>query len=388
MSETLYRRPLPSEAIAFSSSDGRKVFAEALSAGGLDGYFQLAEQFHTQSDPAFCGLGSLVVALNALGIDPGRLWKGPWRWFSEELLDCCVPLAEVRKRGLDVEELACLARCNGADVELVRGDAHNVAAFRSAIASAASGDGVLVVSYDRSALGQTGSGHFSPVGGYHRGRDLVLILDVARFKYPPHWVSVERLWQATHAIDPATGRARGWLVFRPRAQGLALGFSIRCDGESWQGLAQRLSAVIADLGSATDMASLAQAIVPLVSHLELRMPTAPAHREAVTSAQSALRDLALYRHVAEAIGAERAEAVTLLILAIRRHSHAASARCSRRAGSSDRRSSGIDGRAQQRPRPARGALDARKSRLVAHCALFSSPNPRAVPSLRTDHQSW
>jgi glutathione gamma-glutamylcysteinyltransferase len=292
------------------------VFAEALSAGGLDGYFPLAEQFHTQSDPAFCGLGSLVVGLNALGIDPGRLWKGPWRWFSEELLDCCVPLAEVRKRGLDVDELACLARCNGADVDLVRGDANNLVAFRAAIASAAGGDGVLVVSYDRSALGQTGSGHYSPIGGYHRGRDLALILDVARFKYPPHWMSVERLWQATHPIDPATGRARGWLVFRRRAQGTALGFSIRCDGESWQGLAERLSAVVSDLSSATDMASLTLAIVPLVAHLELRMPSAPAHREAVTSAQTALHDLPLHRHVAEAIGAERAEAVTLLMLAI------------------------------------------------------------------------
>jgi glutathione gamma-glutamylcysteinyltransferase len=316
MSETLYRRPLPSEAIAFSSLDGRQLFTEALSDGGLDGYFRLAEQFHTQSDPAFCGLGSLVVALNALGIDPGRLWKGPWRWFSEELLDCCVPLAEVQRRGLDVEELACLARCNGAEVELVRGDPNNLAAFRAAIASAASGDGVLIVSYDRSALGQTGSGHFSPVGGYHRARDLALILDVARFKYPPHWVAVERLWQATHPIDPATGRPRGWLVFKPRAQGIALGFSIRCDGESWQALTERLSAVVADLGTATDMASLAQAIVPLVSHLELRMPTAPAHREAVSSAQAALRALPLHRQVVEAIGAERAEAVTLLTLAI------------------------------------------------------------------------
>ncbi|HYQ44720.1 MAG TPA: phytochelatin synthase family protein [Polyangiaceae bacterium] len=316
MSQTLYRRPLPSEAIAFSSLDGRKVFAEALSVGGLEGYFRLAEQFHTQSDPAFCGLGSLVVALNALGIDPGRLWKGPWRWFSEELLDCCVPLAEVQKRGLDVEELACLARCNGAEVELVRGDATNLVAFRAALAAAATGEGVLVVSYDRAALGQSGSGHFSPVGGYHAARDLALILDVARFKYPPHWVSVERLWQATHSVDPATGRARGWLVLRPRAEGLALGFSVRCDGESWHGLAERLSAAVAELGSATDVRSLAQAIIPLVSHLELRMPSAPAHREAVTSAQTALRDLSLHRQVVEAIGTDRAEAVTLLLLAI------------------------------------------------------------------------
>lgn len=316
MSETLYRRPLPSEAIAFSSLDGRQVFADALSTGGLDGYFRLAEQFHTQSEPAFCGLGSLVVSLNALGIDPGRLWKGPWRWFSEELLDCCVSLAEVRKRGLNLEELACLARCNGADVELVRGDANNLATFRAAIASAAGGDGVLVVSYDRSALGQTGSGHFSPIGGYHRARDLALILDVARFKYPPHWTSIERLWQATHPIDPATGRARGWLVFRPRPQGIALGFSIRCDGESWQGLAERLSAVVDNLSSATDVASLARAILPLVSHLELRMPSAPAHREALTSAQNALRDLPLHREVVEAIGDERADAVTLLMLAV------------------------------------------------------------------------
>jgi hypothetical protein len=99
-------------------------------------------------------------------------------------------------------------------------------------------------------------------------------------------------------------------------KGIALGFSIRCDGESWQGLAERLSAVVADLSSATDMASLARAIVPLVSHLELRMPSAPAHREAVTSAQTSLRDLPLHRQVADAIGAERAEAVTLLMLAI------------------------------------------------------------------------
>lgn len=41
---------------------------------------------------------------------------------------------------------------------------------------------VAIVSYSRRTLNQTGTGHFSPIGGYHESKDLVLIMDVARFK--------------------------------------------------------------------------------------------------------------------------------------------------------------------------------------------------------------
>ena len=67
-----------------------------------------------------------------------------------------------------------------------------------------------VTSFCRAALGQTGSGHFSPVGGYHAPTDSALILDVARFKYPPYWVPLPQLWEASLAVDTDTGRARGW----------------------------------------------------------------------------------------------------------------------------------------------------------------------------------
>lgn len=234
MGQTHYRRPLPSEAIAFSSSEGRQLFAEALASGGMQGYFRLAEQFHTQADPAYCGLGSLVVALNSLAIDPGRSWKGPWRWFAEDLLDCCVPLADVRQRGLDVDELACLARCNGAEAEIFRGDTSTPEEWRTALSSAAKDEAVIVASYDRASMGQTGSGHFSPIGGHHRARDLALVLDVARFKYPPHWVSADRLWHAMQPKDPATGRARGWLVMRRRAEAGAPGLGASCMGETYR----------------------------------------------------------------------------------------------------------------------------------------------------------
>ncbi|HET8931864.1 MAG TPA: phytochelatin synthase family protein [Polyangiales bacterium] len=318
MDHSFYRRPLPSGTIAFSSQEGRALFAEALAHGGLDGYFQLAEQFHTQSDPAFCGLGSLVVALNALAIDPGRLWKGPWRWFAEDLLDCCVPLAHVRAHGLTLDELACLARCNGAEVDTHHSALadEDLAAFRRALAACARGERVLIASYDRASLGQTGSGHFSPVGGYHAQRDLVLLLDVARFKYPPHWISGEALWRAMHAVDPAVGRARGWLSLSARAHGVALGFTLRCSDASWQALAERIASAHRELGHASDLHALTHAMRPIAEAVELRAPTTPSHAEALTQARAALRALPLYTRLSDA-GEEPAfaEVITLLLLA-------------------------------------------------------------------------
>ena len=319
MEKTFYRRPLPVEAIAFSSPEGRALFADALAKGGLDGYFQLAEQFHTQSDPAFCGLGSLVVALNALAIDPGRLWKGPWRWFAEDLLDCCVPLPRVRERGLTLDELACLARCNGADV-----DAHHSApeptdliAFRSALEACARGERVMIASYDRSALGQTGSGHFSPVGGYHAERDMVLLLDVARFKYPPHWIRADALWRAMHALDQVAQRPRGWLSLRARAHGVALGFTLRCTDASWQELAERIQTAYRQLAQAVDLSALVDALRPIAAAVELRTPSTAAHERALASARAALSALPVYDRVraASTDQPDVAEVVTLLLLA-------------------------------------------------------------------------
>ncbi|CAM9875400.1 unnamed protein product, partial [Sphacelaria rigidula] len=83
-----------------SSEAGRKLFKEAMQQGYMEGYFRLAEQFRTQDDPAFCGLSTLTMVLNALSVDPGRVWKGSWRWYHESMLDCCAPLDVVRKEGI------------------------------------------------------------------------------------------------------------------------------------------------------------------------------------------------------------------------------------------------------------------------------------------------
>lgn len=247
--DSLYRRPLPPALIAFASPEGRALFDAARSAGGMESFFPLIEQFHTQAEPAFCGLGTLVVTLNALGVDPGRLWRGPWRWFSEELLDCCSPLERVRARGITLDEFACLARCNGASAELFRPDLHSIdelrAQLRSATASALAP--ALVVSYHRGALGQTGEGHFSPIGGYDPTSDHALVLDVARFKYPPHWVPVPALHAAMQPLDAATARPRGWVALRRSPRPTSLLFTARCVGP---GGYEALVAGVADLQAA------------------------------------------------------------------------------------------------------------------------------------------
>ena len=149
-----------------------------------------------------------------MGVDPGKPWKGPWRWYSEQQLECCFPLETLKEHGTTLEMVAGLAICQGVRVDVRHADDSDENTLRTAIIdSATRAEGPIVIaSYGRAALGQTGDGHFSPIAGWHRERDLVLILDVARFKYPPHWVSVSRLFDAMRPPDPETGRSRGWLV--------------------------------------------------------------------------------------------------------------------------------------------------------------------------------
>lgn len=160
--------------------------------------------------------------MNSLNIDPGHIWKGNWRFFDESTLRTCDkrkskdnPLENVIEQGITFEEFLYLAECNGASVVPFLASNTTLSQFRSAILAACTrrlDDIRLVCSYNRSTLQQTGTGHFSPIAGYHSQRDLVLILDVARFKYPSHWIPIELLWESMSTIDPVTGRSRGFFL--------------------------------------------------------------------------------------------------------------------------------------------------------------------------------
>ncbi|XP_029128336.1 glutathione gamma-glutamylcysteinyltransferase 1 [Cajanus cajan] len=211
MNDGFYKHPLPSPpAIDFVSEEGKQLFREAIENGTMEGFYKLISTFQTQSELCFCGLASLSIVLNALAIDPGRRWKGPWRWFDESMLRIYTNIEKVKGGGIVFGDLASLAGSAGAKVEFFYASENTIEDFRKYVIKCSSSDHChIIASYYRSALKQIGGGHYSPIGGYHCKKDKILILDVARYKYPPHWVPLQDLWEGMNCIDECVGLSRG-----------------------------------------------------------------------------------------------------------------------------------------------------------------------------------
>ncbi|KAL7753479.1 hypothetical protein RI367_001254 [Sorochytrium milnesiophthora] len=222
LKSTFYRRPLPSNLTSFTSPEGKRLFRESLNAGYSENYFALAGTFTTQSEPAYCGLGSLAMVLNALEVDPKKRWKGGWRWYSDEMLECCAPLQVIKQKGVTFREFSCLAKCNGLHVISKQADQVSLDEFMRDL-KACTSNGLptethMVVSFSRKVLGQTGDGHFSPVTSFHPESNQVLVLDTARFKYPSYYVKVEDLYRAMQPVDTETQLPRGYFLLQRREQ--------------------------------------------------------------------------------------------------------------------------------------------------------------------------
>ena len=219
------KRVLPDRLTAMSSPNGRKLLIEALSGNAAESYWPLMEHFINQSDPAFCGVTTLIMVLNAMCVDPDVRWRGGWRYYGSEevLLDrCCLSTERIRRVGVTLEEFGMLGKCHGLSIELKRPHGGKrecgLEEFRRDVKTMLSdpdSNAMLVVSFSRDYLGQTGDGHFSPLAAYHEESDQVLLLDVARFKYAPYWVTITDLYDSMAPLDPVTQKSRGWFLLAP-----------------------------------------------------------------------------------------------------------------------------------------------------------------------------
>jgi glutathione gamma-glutamylcysteinyltransferase len=236
--------------VPLDSSQGRALLLESLVHNTAASYIPLTQHFLNQSEPAFCGVTTLTMVLNTLAIDPMIRWRGGWRYFGSEdvlLHRCCLSSDSIRRVGITMREFAQLAACQGLRVTMkhpivqttsntetassttnqyysledFRRDIRSVlveSSLDSSIDTDSGSDnekGILVASFARSALGQTGDGHFSPIAAYAEEQDACLVLDVARFKYQPYWVSIADLYTAMGPVDSVTQQPRGWYILRP-----------------------------------------------------------------------------------------------------------------------------------------------------------------------------
>ncbi|KAI9287837.1 Phytochelatin synthase-domain-containing protein [Umbelopsis sp. AD052] len=212
LQNTFYQRKLPEQLIKISTPNGKQLFREAMDAGQTEGFFPLTGAFASQSSPSYCGPSSLALVLNALNVDPKKIWKGAWRWYSDEMLQCCSPKEQMQKNGITFDQFACLAKCH-CSVVVKRASKITYEEFLEDLKKVtATSDQHMVISFSRKTLGQTGDGHFSPIGGFHPDTNMALVLDTARFKYPSYWCSAKVLYESLMPIDKETGLSRGYFI--------------------------------------------------------------------------------------------------------------------------------------------------------------------------------
>jgi glutathione gamma-glutamylcysteinyltransferase len=136
-----------------------------------------------------------------------------WRWFSDEMLDCCAPLDKIRETGMTFAEVVSAGRCNGLNVKDKIADKTTYEQFISDLKLVTSSTNLhMITSFSRGSLSQTGDGHFSPIGCYDPESNYVLILDTARFKYPSYFVDAKLLFEAMVPIDAVTTKSRGYMI--------------------------------------------------------------------------------------------------------------------------------------------------------------------------------
>ena len=182
-------------------------------------YWQLIPNFAVQQTQSYCGVASAVTVLNAMPVkkpvDP--IYK-PYAYFTQgnfftPEVTKIVSAETVLAQGMTREEMAEALRQHGVKTQSLAGDAFTDESLRALLQKTLGDDGQFVLAnYFRGTFGQVGGGHWSALAAYDAQTDSVLILDVAKYKYPPAWVSISLLRQSIATLDTTSNKARGLVI--------------------------------------------------------------------------------------------------------------------------------------------------------------------------------
>mmetsp|Transcript_4396 Transcript_4396/g.6472 ORF Transcript_4396/g.6472 Transcript_4396/m.6472 type:complete len:387 (+) Transcript_4396:43-1203(+) len=200
-------------------------------------YLTLSNSYATQYLTTVCGLSSLANVFNALNVRPmsqiPRL--SPYSFWTFDSLfnnsnlpapvNCLrqagLSFSSVSRIGLTLEQEYTIAKCYfdhspGFSVSGEFGsEIPSLDSFRDnwvLKSMSSSSPSYLILNYARHAVQQAGGGHFSPLGLYSPERDLVLVMDTARFKYPPVFLPLSTVYESMLEKDPGSNRSRGILL--------------------------------------------------------------------------------------------------------------------------------------------------------------------------------
>jgi hypothetical protein len=209
--------PLPDNLTGFSTHDGEAYFGES---DAHEAYFPLASNFLTQKTQAYCGVASMVMVLNALGVPaPAVPEYEPYRTFTQdnvlsERTDAVLPRETLAHQGMTLDQLGGILATQPVKAEVHHASDSSVEDFRK-LASAYLGQPghFVIVNYLRKTIGEQTGGHISPLAAYDAKADRFLILDVARYKYPPVWVKTTDMFAAMNTPDAVNdNKSRGFVL--------------------------------------------------------------------------------------------------------------------------------------------------------------------------------
>ena len=207
---------LAEKLVPITTSEGMVLLQRSKS---VSDYGSLMEALLTQSNLAYCGVASAVMVLNSLAIPapPVDGFRNYHFWTQDNIFTfkpskTLISPAIVRRQGMTLQEVQNLLSHHGVSSKRLHGDTLSLSVFRLLVKNNLNDSGDrLIVNYDRRVLGQKGGGHFSPLAAYDDTTDKVLILDVARYRYPAVWVETVDLWRAMRTLDGISGLQRGIL---------------------------------------------------------------------------------------------------------------------------------------------------------------------------------
>jgi hypothetical protein len=231
--------------VPFSSDEG---LARLSRSSAKADFPDLANQFEAQSNAAFCGPTSAAIVLNASLNRKAALPRDRSRLRAEDLdflpggFDLSLPRftqdnviekgrktraqvlgeplwingKQVKDFGYQIRQLDEMLRANGLVTKLVVVDDNmSIGDIRNdLIENLRRPNDYVIVGYKRSAVGQPGGGHISPVGAYDEASDSFLVLDVNPANAGWVWMPAATLVKGMRTFD--TVENRGYILVGPQ----------------------------------------------------------------------------------------------------------------------------------------------------------------------------